>query len=425
MALALPAFALGRCLLAMIEACGQLFFNGHLSSSPLQALATLKPWQLLVPALGGLAVGCIARYGTPAVRGHGIPEVIQSVLAGESKVPLKVALLKPVCAAISIGSGGPFGAEGPVIGLGGSLGSLCGQWLEVSAWERKVMLASGAAAGITAVFGCPVAATLLALELLLYEFTPPSLMAVGLASTVAATLRVALMGNVPVFPMPLLAQPQGWALASYVALGLPLGLASAGIIRLVSLMEGLYKKLPMPWMFWPMLGGLAVGLLALAEPRVLGPSYDSIADTLNGNLAAQALALFFVLKLAAWVIALGSGTTGGTLAPLFAIGGAAGGLLTWVAALAFPALGLDPRMGALVGMAAVFAGASRALLASILMVLETTHQVSGTLPLFGACLISSAMAHWLLPHSLMTESLHQQGIHVPRGWSAEKNSGEK
>jgi CIC family chloride channel protein len=411
--LSVPAYFMGRFLLGLIRVCDNFFFLGIFSYGPSSPSTIISPWLILVPALGGLVVGLIARFGSSAVRGHGIPEVIETVIRGESRVPLKVALLKPLCAAISIGSGGPFGAEGPVIALGASLGSLFGQWISVTERERKVMLSAGAAAGITAVFGCPIAAMLLCLELLLFEFTTSSLVAVGLASTVSAGLRLFLLGNSPIFVMPSLASTTGLSLMFYIFLGFPLGLAAVGIIRMVHLSEELFKKLPIHWMWWPSIGGLVVGLVASFEPRVLGPGYASISDTLNGSLAGQALLIFFVLRLGVWVTALGSGTAGGTLAPLFGIGGGLGALLTWTTALMLPSLGLDPRMGALIGMAAVFAGASRALLASMVIALETTQQLSASLPLLGACLISAGTAHFLLPHSLMTESLVHRGIKIP------------
>jgi CIC family chloride channel protein len=411
--LAVPAYALGRCLLMAIGLVGNLAFHGRLATEELGTPESLALWTCLVPVAGGLLVGLIARFGSPAVRGHGIPEVIETVLAQDSQVPLRVALLKPLCAAISIGTGGPFGAEGPVIGLGGSLGSILGRMVDTTVWERKVLLSAGAAAGVTAVFGCPVAAMLLAVELLLFEYRPASLLAVGLACGASAALRMAFHGTAPVFVMPLLQVSTAWAWVFYALLGLPLGLAAAGIVVSVHAVEGLYQRLPFHWMWWPALGGLAVGLLALFEPRILGPGYPTIGDLLNGRLLGAALALFVAVKLLAWVLALGSGTAGGTLAPLFAIGGALGALCTWGASLLWPDLGLDPRMGAVLGMAAVFAGASHAVLASILLALETTHQSAGALPLLTCCLLATLVCRTLLPHSLMTEGPARRGVAIP------------
>ena len=411
--LAIPAYALGRCLVDLIAFFNNLFFHASLSITESDPGDSLPLWAALIPALGGLIVGLIARYGSPAVRGHGIPEVIETVLAKGSRVPLKVALLKPLCAAIAIGSGGPFGAEGPVIGLGAGLGSQVGQRFAFNDWEREVLLAAGAAAGVTAVFGCPIAATLLAIELLLFGYAPAAVLPVGLACGVSFALRVAFHGVGPVWELPALATPGAGAWAYYALLGLPLGLAAAGITRLVHLSESLYERLPLHWMWWPALGGLLVGAIALLEPRVLGPSYASIGQALDGRLAGMALAAFVGFKLLAWVAALGSGTSGGTLAPLFGIGAGLGALLTAGASLLWPDLGLDPRLGALLGLAAVFGGASHAVLASILMALETTHQAAGTLPLVACVLLAALVCRVLLPHSLMTHGPASRGVQVP------------
>jgi H+/Cl- antiporter ClcA len=413
MSVAVPAYFLGRGLLLAIHLCSNLLFHGVLSAADTPFASPMPAWATLVPALGGLLIGLIARFGSPAVRGHGIPEVIETVLAKDSRIPWKVALLKPLCSAVSIGSGGPFGAEGPVIGLGGSLGSLLGQVLPVSAWDRKVLLSAGAAAGITAVFGCPIAATLLAVELLLYEFSPLSVAAVGLAGTVSACLRLACLGPDPLFPVSAMVQGSAWTPAFYALLGLPLGLAAMGITRAVDLSERAYERLPLHWMWWPALGGLIVGALGLLEPRIYGPSYGSIGDMLNGRLMAAALLAFVGIKTLAWVLALGSGTAGGTLAPLFGIGAGLGALLTLAALQVWPDLGLDPRLGAMVGMAAVFAGASHAPLASMILALETTHRMEAALPLLGACLLATVLCQRLHPHSLMTEGPSRRGVRFP------------
>jgi H+/Cl- antiporter ClcA len=414
--LAVPAFAVGRALLLAIQLCHSLFFQHAWSWQP--AMDDPGTWAiLLVPAAGGLLVGFIARYGHAGVRGHGIPEVIEAIHAKDSVVSPRVALLKPLCAAISIGSGGPFGAEGPVVGLGSSLGSLLGQSLGWDAWERRILLAAGAAAGITAVFGCPVAAVMLAVELLLFEYEAASLIALGLASAVSESLRVAQQGSGALFPMPAIAEPSGATLAAYAALGLPLGLAAALIILAVHRSEQAFKGVPLPWA--PALGGLAVGAIALKVPAILGPGYSSMAQMLNGALGLQALLAYSACRTLAWLIALGSGTTGGTLAPVLSIGGGLGALLCLGMAQFAPGLGLDPRLGALIGMAALFAGASHAMLASLVMLLEITHQYSATLPLLAACLLATLVCQALLPHSLMTEGPMERGVQLP-GWGRRK-----
>lgn len=416
---ALPAFAAGRGLLLLIDFFTSLFYRGALSFDA--GAPEPSHWgcaAALVPALGGLIVGLMARYGSKAIRGHGIPEAMEKVLTGESRIGISVAWLKPLSSAIAIGSGGPFGAEGPIIATGAALGSLFGQWVSLSPRERKLLLAAGAAAGMASIFGTPLAAVLLALELLLFEFSPQSMLAVGLASATAAGLRAALFSAAPVFPMPDLMFSGGSALLFYACLGLPIGIAAVLISRSVYAVEELFERLPLHWMFWPVLGGLAVGLIGLLDPRTLGVGYGNITDTLAGRSAGLALMIFMALKFMSWNLALGSGTSGGTLAPLLTIGSALGYLLTSAAGAALPSMALDPRLGALAGMAALFAGCSGAVMASLVFAFESTHQVPGVLPLLLASLIATATAKWLHPHNIMTEKLHRRGVKVPHSWGA-------
>jgi CIC family chloride channel protein len=417
--LALPVFGVARLLLLLIDFFTNLFYRGSLSVEP--GGPGLERWGwfcVLVPALGGLIVGLMARYGSKAIRGHGIPEAMEQVLVNDSRIGHRVAWLKPLSSAISIGSGGPFGAEGPIIATGAALGSLSGQWLPFHGRERKLLLAAGAAAGMAAIFGTPLAAVLLALELLLFEFTPQAILAVGLASATAAGLRAAFLGAGPVFPMPDLNFAGGWALALYAGMGVPFGFIAVGISKAVYFVEEGFEKLPLHWMFWPVLGGLAVGFLGMFSPRTLGVGYANISDILGGGLVGTALAAFMLLKFLSWSVALGSGTSGGTLAPLLSIGSALGYLGVAGAATLWPGLGLDPRLGALAGMAALFAGCSGAVMASLVFAFEATHQVPGVLPLLLASLTATATAKWLHPHNIMTEKLSRRGVTVPHSWGA-------
>ncbi|HST07690.1 MAG TPA: chloride channel protein, partial [Gemmatimonadaceae bacterium] len=261
---------------------------------------------LLIPVLGGLIVGLMARYGSSAIRGHGIPEVMERVLYGESKIPARVTILKPLSAAVAIGTGGPFGAEGPIIATGGALGSLIGQHLHVTADERKILLAAGAAAGMAATFGSPVSAVLLAVELLLFEYRPRSMIPVALASAVAASVRVAFVGSAPVFPTPELLQPSDTALAFYVVFGAVVGLVAVGITRMTYGIEDAFETLGhrfhVHWMWWPAIGALVVGALGIIDPRILGVGYSNIIGAISGNIVGNALILLVVLKLFAWAV---------------------------------------------------------------------------------------------------------------------------
>jgi chloride channel protein, CIC family len=417
------AFAAGiiaRVLVSMIALVTNAAFLGRLSTQSVAPAEHRLGWLVVfVPVVGGLIVGLMARYGSKAIRGHGIPEAMEQVLTNESRIPPRLTFLKPLSAAIAIGTGGPFGAEGPIIATGGALGSLVGQLLQTSAVERKTLLAAGAAAGMAATFGSPVSAVLLAVELLLFEFRPRSIIPVALASATAAGVRMALVGPAPVFAMPQLAQPSGEALAFYILLGGVIGVVATGVTRAVYAVEDAFERLPIHWMWWPAIGGLAVGGVGYFAPRTMGVGYDNIEQVLSGSLTGQALLVLFVLKFVSWAIALGSGTSGGTLAPLFTIGGGLGATLGALAALAFPALGVDPRIAGLVGMAAIFAGASRALLASVVFAFETTLQPLGLLPLLGGCSAAFLVSCLLMRNTIMTEKIARRGIRVPSEYAAD------
>lgn len=418
--IAAVAGVIARLLVMLIAVITNLAFFQRISASASSpASAHLGLWVLLVPVLGALGVGVMARYGSSAIRGHGIPEVMEKVLHGESRIPVRVMFLKPLSAALAIGTGGPFGAEGPIIATGGALGSIVGQYVRVSADERKTLLAAGAAAGMAATFGSPVSAVLLAIELLLFEYRPRSLIPVALAAAVAAGVRVAFEGTAPVFAVPAFAQPGGEALAIYALLGAVMGAFAVGVSRFTYLIEDAFEHLPVHWMWWPALGALAVGVCGYFEPRVLGVGYDNIVDVLSGSIAGRALVMLVVLKLIAWGIYLGSGTSGGTLAPLFTIGGGAGALVGARIAASAPALGVDARVAALVGMAATFAGASHALLTSIVFAFETTRQPVGLLPLLAGCTAAYLTALLLSRHSIMTEKLARRGSAVRTEYSVD------
>ncbi len=411
---AIGAGLLAEALMGLIAFITNLAFHGQLSLAPASPAGHhLGAWVILVPVIGALIVGVMARYGSPAIRGHGIPEVMERILLHESRIAPGITILKPVSTAISIGTGGPFGAEGPIIASGGALGSLVGQMLRVTADERKTLLAAGAAAGMAATFGAPVSATLLAIELLLFEYRPRSLAPVALATATATAVRYLFHGSGPVFAVPdIIAPPGGEALAAYVLLGGVVGLFAVLLTQALYAIEDGFERLPIHWMWWPALGAVVVGLTGWYEPRVLGVGYDNITAILGGSLVGWALLTLAVLKCIAWSIALGSGTAGGTLAPLFTIGGAAGSLLAALAIAAVPGLGLDVRIGALVGMAAMFTGASRALLASVVFAFETTRQPLGLLPLLAGCTGAYLISLLRMRTTIMTERLARRGVPV-------------
>ncbi len=412
--LAAVAAVIAQLLMHLVWFITGLSFHGILTFQPQTPLGNrLGPWVIAVPAIGGLIVGFMARYGSRAIRGHGIPEAMEQVITNESRIPARMTFLKPISAAIAIGTGGPFGAEGPIIATGGALGSLLGQVLRTTAVERKTLLAAGAAAGMAATFGSPVSAVLLAVELLLFEYRARSLVPVALAAATATGVRYAFEGSHAVFHMADITQPTGAALACYAFIGAIMGLLSVIVTRAVYAIEDAFEKLPVHWMWWPAIGGLAVGAVGLFFPRTLGVGYYNISDMLSGNLLLTALVTLAVWKFVSWSISLGSGTSGGTLAPLFTIGGAAGAIIGVGIENLFPAAHLDIRIAALVGMAALFAGASRALLASVVFAFETTLQPLGLLPLLGGCTASYMISSLLMRNTIMTEKIARRGVRVP------------
>ncbi|MCB9875884.1 MAG: chloride channel protein [Planctomycetaceae bacterium] len=413
-AIGVAASFIAVALMKLIALITNLAFYGNLSiaaASP--AGNSLGLFVVLIPVMGALVVGVMARFGSKAIRGHGIPEAMEQVLTNRSRIPARLTILKPLSAAISIGTGGPFGAEGPIIATGGALGSLIGQCLETTAIERKTLLAVGAAAGMAATFGSPVAAVLLAVELLLFEFRPRSIIPVALGAATAAGMRVFLEGAEPVFAMPNIAPPSIGANVFYIALGGMMGTVAVGITWIVYLIEDSFERLPVHWMWWPAIGAVAVGVVGYFEPRTLGVGYENISMIISDGWTTKAILFLCLLKAISWSVSLGSGTSGGTLAPMFTIGGGIGHLFGAVAVVMLPMAGIDVRVAALVGMAAIFAGASRAFLASAVFAFETTQQVHGLLPLLGGCTASYLIAMLLTKNSIMTEKIARRGVRTP------------
>jgi chloride channel protein, CIC family len=399
-------------LLDLIGFFTNLFYYGRLSLSFVSPAGnSLGLLAIGVPILGGLIVGGLARFGSERIRGHGIPEAIEAILIHKSKIEPKVTVLKPVATAISIGSGGPFGAEGPIIMTGGAFGSVLGQFLRVSAVERKALLVAGAAAGMAATFNSPLAAILLSVELLLFEWKPRSLLPVGAAVSVATVVRWQLISANPLFPIPLSASPTPTLLVSALLLGLVAGVASTVLTWSVYASEDGFRRLPIHWMWWPALGGLAIGLGGLIEPRALGVGYTSIDGLLLAQFAAEAVLVLLLVKAIIWAISLGSGTSGGVLAPLLLMGGSLGALL----AVALP--GGSVGLFVLLGMGAMIGGTMRAPFTGVVFSLELTHDFPALFPLLVAALVADGVTVLAMKRSILTEKVARRGVHVAREYS--------
>jgi CIC family chloride channel protein len=380
----------------------------------------LGAWVILVPVIGGLVVGVMAKYGSSKIKGHGIPEAMEAVLTNRSRIEPKVAILKPISAAIAIGTGGPFGAEGPIIQTGGAIGSLVGQVLHTTAVERKVLLACGAAAGMSATFNTPIAGVILAIELLLFEFKSRSFIPLVIASTLATAVHMQLMGMGPMFTVSAMDFGIPHALPFYLVLGPICGLAAVGLSKTLYWVEDLFEKLPFDELWWPATGALALGVIGFFVPRVFGVGYDTIGDILNGHLVWKILLVVMVAKFAALVISLGSGTSGGLLAPTFMWSAAMGGLFAMVANHVFPAAHLSPGAFALVAMGAVFGAASRATFSFIIFAFEITRDYNSVLPLMLVAVIADGVAMLFMPtSSIMTEKLARRGLRVHQDYEAD------
>jgi len=411
-------------LVYLIDLITNLSFYGRFSFEPASPAGNhLGVLVVLVPIGGALLVGLMARYGSKAIGGHGIPEAMEKIILDDSKIPPAITFLKPLSAALSIGTGGPFGAEGPIIATGGAFGSLTGQLIHISSSERKIVLAAGACSGMAAIFGSPLAAVLLAVELLLFEFSPRSLIPVALGCITGAGMHILLFGKEPVFAMPHIPTATDGALAIYVLFGLIIGIIASLVSRSVYAVEDLFEKLPVHWMWWPAIGAIAIGVVGYFAPHTMGVGYDNIRYLLSGETSFTLLFSLCLLKYISWVISLGSGTSGGTLAPLFTIGGGLGALLGAAALHIFPSLEINMATAALIGMAAMFAGASRALLTSIVFALETTGEVNGLLPVLGACVAAYFVSFFFMEGSIMTEKKTRRGVMTPDAYEPDVLQG--
>jgi H+/Cl- antiporter ClcA/CBS domain-containing protein len=402
----------------LIAVITNLCFFQEFSSAPLSPENNQLGYLVIfVPVIGGLIIGLMARFGSEKIRGHGIPEALEAILFGRSRMEPKVAVLKPLSSAISIGTGGPFGAEGPIIMTGGAIGSLLAQLIHLSSAERKTLLVAGAAAGMSAIFASPVAAVLLAVELLLFEWRPRSFIPVAIAAAVAGAVRVPLLGSGPIFPVVPHDALGGYALLAAAVIGLLAGLLSGLLTLLVYQFEDLFEKLPIHWMWWPAIGGLAVGIGGIVEPQVLGVGYDTIHDLLRGQLVGVAVIALLFGKAVVWSIALGSGTSGGVLAPLLMMGGAMGALVA-------PLLPIgDGGLWATIGMAAMMGGTMRSPLTSMVFALELTHDLNLLPALLVGCIMAHALTVLLLRRSILTEKVARRGYHIAREYSVDPLAG--
>jgi chloride channel protein, CIC family len=411
-------------LLELINFFTNVFFYGKTQFS----LRLISPAEnhlgllvIIVPMIGGLIVGVMARFGSERIRGHGIPEALESILISRSKMDPKIAILKPVSTAISIGSGGPFGAEGPIIMTGGAFGSVFAQFLKLTSMERKTLLVAGAAGGMAAVFNSPIAAVLISVELLLFEWKPRSLIPVGVASVTSTILRGIIIGTGPLFPIPTTPVPNVPVLLFSILVGICAGGLSTVLTYMVYSAEDGFRKLPIHWMWWPAIGAIAIGVGGFFAPHALGVGYDTIGLLLGSpdwivgvaQISISAVIILLIAKSLMWSVALGSGTSGGVLAPLLMMGGSLGVILALVAPSGSTALWV------LVSMGAVLGGTMRAPFTGVIFSIELTHDINAIFPLLIAALFAEFVTVFTMKRSILTEKVARRGVHVAREYSVD------
>ncbi|HET8573102.1 MAG TPA: chloride channel protein [Edaphocola sp.] len=406
---------IAKVLMLLINFITHVSFYGDFSFSHVGLIENhMGLWIIFIPAIGGILVGLTAFYGSRGIQGHGIPEAMEQVLTNKSRIKPILTFLKPLSSAIAIGTGGPFGAEGPIIATGGALGSNFGEFLRITHNERKILLSAGAAAGTTAIFGTPIAGLFLAVELLLFEFSPRSIIPCALACITATAGYHIFFRSGPVFAMGhAIDIPSNIAIAFYSGIGLLVGFVSILVTKGVYWIEDLFNKIPIHWAWYPALGGLFAGLIGYFLPSTLGVGYENITNILSGTMAVDAVMILCVLKLISWLVSLASGTSGGTLAPLMTVGGALGAGLGYLCLYIYPHCGVTVPLAALIGMMALFTGASRALLTSIIFGVESTGQFNALLPLLAGCSGSYFVSFFLMQNTIMTEKIARRGVKAP------------
>jgi H+/Cl- antiporter ClcA len=402
-------------LLGLIRLATNIFYFHSLSFANTSPADNKLGWMaVFAPVVGGLLIGVIARYGSEKVRGHGMPEAIEAIIFKGGKVAPRLAILKPIATAIAIGSGGPFGAEGPIIMTGGATGSLIGQLLRTTDAERTTLLVAGAAAGMSATFSCPLSAVLLAVELLLFEWRPRSLVPVAVASVTAGAIRRLLLGPGPIFPMlPTTTPIHHMAMIGALLVGLFAALLSTALSKLLYAIEDMFEHLPVHWMWWPAIGGVVVGIGGLIFPQALGVGYGVIERLVTDDVTWKVIVGVLVVKSIIWTFSLGSNTSGGILAPLLMIGGALG------AAAAHILPPVSQGAWALVGMSSVLAAAIGAPLTAAMLAVELTHNGGLMLPVLLGCVVSYAVGVLLQPRSILTERLSRRGFHLSREYGVD------
>lgn len=394
-----------------------LFFYQRIGFSFVEPPTSGLPWWIIfVPVLGGLICGLLAKYGSKQIIGHGIPEAMEAVWKNKSKVKLRVLFLKPISAAIAIGTGAPFGVEGPIIQGGGALGSGIGQWLSTTATERKVLLACGAAAGMAATFNTPLAAILVAIELLVFEFKTRSFIPISIASLFATGIRRIIIDTGPMFKMESISYDFFSNLPFLIGLGIILGFVAIVFNKGYFKTEGILHKTPLNDVLLPGLGGLILGIMGFLVPRTFGVGYLVGEEILNNELVWSTVLLVMLFKVGGVYVTLGTKTSGGFLAPVFIAGAAIGCLYAKGLNALIPGLTLSVSLFALAGLGTLFGVVSNATFGFTLFAIEATGHFDALLPVFLVAVIADIVTSLYMESDIMTTELNQRGVQVTQGY---------
>jgi CIC family chloride channel protein len=372
-------------------------------------------WIVLIPALGGLLVGPLVHFLAREAKGHGVPEVMEAVALRFGVIRPRLVVVKSLASAITIGTGGSVGREGPIVQIGSALASTVGQVLRVSPAQLRTLVGCGAAAGIAATFNAPIAGSLFALEIILGDFAVAQFSPIVISSVMATVVSRYFLGDFPAFQVPPHELASAWELGVYAILGLVAGGVALAFIGLLYWMEDRWEAIPLPPWLLPAAGGLCVGAIALAFPHVLGVGYEATSDALRGSIPLLLLAALIPAKLLATSITLGSGGSGGIFAPSLFLGAMVGGLVGSVAHALLPGVTAGTGAYALVGMGAVVAGATHAPLTAILIIFELTSDYKLILPLMASCIIATLLTTRVRRESIYTKKLLRRGVDISRG----------
>lgn len=373
---------------------------------------------ILLPAVGGLIVGLLIRYAAREAKGHGVPEVMEAVALRGGRIRPRVSVVKALASSVCIGSGGSVGREGPIVQVGSSLGSTIGQWLGLSDDWVRVLVACGAAGGISATFNTPIGGVFFAMEIILGRFVTPKFGYVVISSVVADFVAHVFLGSQPSFSIVPYDMVSYWETLSYAALGIIAALAATVFIRVLYKLEDVFDSWHIPEFLKPAIGGLGIGLIGLYSYDLFGVGYGdvfwtstmSVNQAMVGEIALSSLIILLLLKITATSLTLGSGGSGGIFAPSLFIGAMLGGALGTVAHMLFPGYIAPSGAYALVGMAAVFAGATRASFTAIIMLFEMTRNYTIILPLMIAVVISTVISRALNRETIYTRKLVRRGV---------------